>query len=846
MLTSRLETQCEPADRVWPRKCNLCTSLGLDCSPPEDIREKSAHTSHALSPRTEHARITKPPKPLKTTSLTSASLTEGPDGSIMRSLTVTRGAPPPPLPSLCELCQRLELSRSRFLIPTRGLKGSSGRASTRFASPGTGAETKTLGKRVLLGSLSEIKDRARHNRCNFCYLVWQSAEDQLVLSEGQPAGLDMTVSAYATWQIDGREFIFDKDASFFQPVTRHIRVAWETSDWLKDTYIVLRGDDQKLPGFDKAFLGREVQRTQSLGRIAATTKAWVEDCSDRHEHCNPAPLAHLAENAHLRVVDIHNGKLVPLTASMEYVVLSYTWNQPEELFLETHRQESWESGGLSKVQSQLPQTIQDTMRLIRDLGIRYLWADSLCIVQNDEDDKQANYSAIDTIFSNASLTICAVAGARSAAVEQHIRDCGEKMSLMVHHPVETHIQSSQWSKGAWTCQDRLLSGRCLIFTNSRVWFQCQEESMSEDTFEPSFQGRSADWVQSPAQIWSELAHKNTHFRAYIKCVESYTSRKLPEENHALRAFEGISHFLGMYMETRFFSGLPSSYFDAAILWTPATGDSQTRKHDGQPVAPSWSWAGWTGQATYRPPILTGAVENIRDWLKAHTWISWFLVDRNSYVVGEIGTYAKADLPDRADGRDKRADETGARFVQDFRRKTDERWPSRKRVEFAKKVPAPHPDRLGHPERMDTDDISEAPSYFLQFWTWSAFLRLGAVSDVVGARIRRYTILDRNDDICGSIVLPDEFANRVDNGLSREAFEFIATSDARIFFDEEMPEWTYYIPKEKHDSSWDLWYVILLETDEDGISRRVGVGKVFKDAFHQSFSPGMDWREFILA
>jgi len=31
-----------------------------------------------------------------------------------------------------------------------------------------------------------------------------------------------------------------------------------------------------------------------------------------------------------------------------------------------------------------------------------------------------------------------------------------------------------------------------------------------------------------------------------------------------------------------------------------------------------------------------------------------------------------------------------------------------------------------------------------------------------------------------------------------------------------------------------------------VSRRVGVGKVFKDAFHQSFRPGMDWREFILA
>ena len=841
-MTTPLETQCEPANREWPRKCDRCTSLGLSCSPSEDIRGKSTNTSHILSPRTGDARITKQRNPHRTTSLASASSSLAQNADDLIARTPTRLVSPP-LPSLCESCEQLQLSRSRFLIPTRGLKGTLGRASTRLESPGTGREIKIPTQRVNLGSLSEIRDRAQLGRCNFCYLVWQSAEDQLVLTGRRPASLDMSVCAYAIWQIDGRELIFNKDASFFRPVTRHIRLAWETSDWLKDTYIVLRGDDQKLPGFDKAFLGREVQPTQTLARIAATTKAWVEDCNNRHEKCSSAPSARLRprEDAHLRVVDIHNAKLVPLTASTNYVVLSYIWNQPDELFLETYSLKSWESGRLSELQAQLSQTIQDTMSLIRDLGIRYLWTDSLCIVQNDQADKQANYSDMDRVLANASLTICAVDGLQTTAVNQHIRDCGGKLSLMVHHPVETHIQNSQWSKGAWTCQDRLLSGRCLIFIGSRVWFQCQEESMSEDTFEPSFQGRCADWVQSPAQIWSELAHQHTHFRAYIKCVESYSSRKHQQENQVLQAFEGISHFLGIHMQTRFFGGLPSSYFDAAILWMPAIGESCTRKYCEKPVAPSWSWAGWTGQATYRPPILTGPTENIRDWLKSHTWISWFLVDRNSKVVGEIGTYAKADLPDWADGREKRANETGPRFVRNLRPKTEERWPSRKRCEFTKWLPAPHADPVD-----GTDGMSEGLSYFLQFWTWSAFLRLGSSSGVFGSRIRRYTILDRSDEICGSVSLPDEFVNRVDNGASRESFEFIATSDARIFFDEEMPEWTYYIPKEKHDSSWDLWYVILLETDEDGISRRLGVGKVFKDAFHQSFFPGMDWREFILA
>ncbi|KAK0613185.1 hypothetical protein B0T14DRAFT_484799 [Immersiella caudata] len=829
--------KCEPVNRVWPEKCRRCIELGLSCSKPEDIRTKFGNTSHPLSPKTDHTKITKHPTPKRPKSVASTNFLRGPGDYTVPSPTIPLASSNTP----CEVCQRLELSRSRFIIPSRGWKGALGRAASRLTTPPAGGDAKPRSLRVELGVLREVKVRAEHHRCPFCQLVYEAATDQITLAAKQQGDLDLNTVVHANWEIDGRELDHsDKDTCFFQPVTRHIRLSWEPSVLLKDAYVILCGDDLKGPGLDLSFLGRTVQSTKSPERI----KAWVEDCTDRHGHCSSMPPARLSEGAHLRVIDLEDNRLVPLTASMEYVVLSYTWKKPAEageppaeVFLKSGYEDDW----LTENYNILPETTKKAIKLTRNLGIRYLWVDSLCIIQDSKDDKQANYCAIETILAGAFLTICAATTTADIKISQHIRSCGEKLSLMVHHPVETHIRSSQWSKGAWTCQDRLLSGRCLIFTNSGVWFQCQEESMSEDTFEPSFQGRSADWVQSPAQIWSELAQKNSQFRAYLKCVESYTSRQLPREGHALRAFAGISNFLGAHMETRFFSGLPNSYLDAAILWTPATGESHPRVHDGQPVAPSWSWAGWTGQVTYRPPILTGAVENIWDWLMAHTWISWHLVDRNSTVLGEIGTFAKRDLPDVADSREKRGGETGSRFTQTIRppyKDNKERWPSRKRSEFSKKVPPSQQDR------MDTDGPQDTSPYFLQFWTWSAFLRLGATSDAVGSPIRRYNILDRNDDICGSIVLPDEFANSVD--INRQAFQFIATSDARLFFEEEMPEWTYYIPKERHDSSWDLWYVILLETDKGGISRRVGVGKVFRDAFHQSFLPGMDWREFILA
>lgn len=46
-------------------------------------------------------------------------------------------------------------------------------------------------------------------------------------------------------------------------------------------------------------------------------------------------------------------------------------------------------------------------------------------------------------------------------------------------------------------------------------------------------------------------------------------------------------------------------------------------------------------------------------------------------------------------------------------------------------------------------------------------------------------------------------------------------------------------------SWIDWYVLLIVTDDDGISERVGLGKIFKDAFKRSYQPGDSWKEIIL-
>ena len=71
-------------------------------------------------------------------------------------------------------------------------------------------------------------------------------------------------------------------------------------------------------------------------------------------------------------------------------------------------------------------------------------------------------------------------------------------------------------------------------------------------------------------------------------------------------------------------------------------------------------------------------------------------------------------------------------------------------------------------------------------------------------------------------------------------EFIALSEAKRFTDDECEIWSYYIPKEREESEWDLFFVMLIEWS-DGRWERVGLGKVFKEAFRDA-----TWKEIVLA
>ena len=204
---------------------------------------------------------------------------------------------------------------------------------------------------------------------------------------------------------------------------------------------------------------------------------------------------------------------------------------------------------------------------------------------------------------------------------------------MVNHLAEDGIRASTWNRRAWTFQERLLSKRCLIFTEGRVFFQCRSTTMSEDIVaEPGGAGWSLDLVQAPPQMLLELNRRA--FWVYMNCVSLYSDRLLSKPKDILAAFNGVSNMIRMPMEASFIFGLPSSHFDLALLWEPieALDRREPQKEDEKEAYegnefPSWSWCGWMGaKMEYRNSMIEGCLANVHEWLRDRTWISWFIRD----------------------------------------------------------------------------------------------------------------------------------------------------------------------------------------------------------------------------
>lgn len=140
---------------------------------------------------------------------------------------------------------------------------------------------------------------------------------------------------------------------------------------------------------------------------------WLNDCETKHTQCSKA-----TGILPTRVIDV--GTKFPIRSVRlywseegeegKYASLSYCWGGLQPLTTTRATAQDFTDG---IVFSKLPKTLQDAMIVTSQLGLRYIWVDALCILQDDPEDVSREISRMAQIFQGAFVTISA---AKSASV----------------------------------------------------------------------------------------------------------------------------------------------------------------------------------------------------------------------------------------------------------------------------------------------------------------------------------------------------------------------------------------------------------------------------------------------
>lgn len=138
-----------------------------------------------------------------------------------------------------------------------------------------------------------------------------------------------------------------------------------------------------------------------------------------------------------------------------------------------------EEGALDKIYHELPKTIQDCIELVRKIRGRYLWIDSLCVIQDDGEAKHIQITRMAQIYNLALLTIAA---ASTVDVNSGIPKlpCSNLVLLdRGSSPGNTNgsivplVQGTKYITRAWTFQERFLSRRCLYILSGQIMITCK-------------------------------------------------------------------------------------------------------------------------------------------------------------------------------------------------------------------------------------------------------------------------------------------------------------------------------------------------------------------------------------
>ncbi len=193
---------------------------------------------------------------------------------------------------------------------------------------------------------------------------------------------------------------------------------------------------------------------------------WLHRCEDRHT-CSEKmglDLTCYRTPADFRVIDVLDRCVVQPPAQCRYLTLSYIWGTGIKFQAKKSNISMLSTPGAlgeGSVWEQLSNTIRDAILLTKKLGERYLWVDSLCIVQDSGDEAMRAIRDMDLVYKQSTLMICAaddrcsrdgLPGVHTTPRKHqpNIANVGSNLKIAAQFDMLDYVEHSIYNTRGWT------------------------------------------------------------------------------------------------------------------------------------------------------------------------------------------------------------------------------------------------------------------------------------------------------------------------------------------------------------------------------------------------------------
>ncbi len=353
-------------------------------------------------------------------------------------------------------------------------------------------------------------------------------------------------------------------------------------------------------------------------------KHWIDECIREHgcglvmtERGLPTRLVDVSPDGRTESIRLVIGSEIT-SNDTQFAALSHCWGDKshrvkavpktkiDTLHRHLHRIE-WED---------LTPTFRDTIAVVRRLGLKYVWIDSLCIVQDDPADFAREAARMALVYSQAHVVIAATRGSTGDAGLFHDRRGAQRITIHDTHPRKRsylHVNeaiphdafltndpyrfnTTPLFERAWCFQERLLGRRVVHFSAEEIVFECGENLDCECRYIRS-QGVSGTFKTKTLKSLRRVVTLTSRVELWYSVVEPYSACALHDERDRLPALSGFAGLVASTELGEYCAGLWRHEFPSGLLWRvvrAAPGESQTHRPEKY-CGPSWSWIAVRGR-----------------------------------------------------------------------------------------------------------------------------------------------------------------------------------------------------------------------------------------------------------